>query len=153
MKTLTAHTILLIEDNVVVRNMLEAVLAEHGYTVAIAATVQDAEEARQRLGPAGIDLVVADVHLSDNMQAQEGIVLAERWLAMHPALPFLIISGDPRPFLLPRARAGMLQFLLKPFSIKEFLEILTTLLEHARAIERAFLPSLPAQLAREEPCA
>ena len=87
MNTPTAPTILLIEDNVVVRSMLETALAEHGYTVAPAATVQEAEAARQRLGLAGIDLVVADVHLSDNMQAQEGIVLVERWLAMRPTLP------------------------------------------------------------------
>ena len=153
MKTPIAYTILLIEDNVVVRNMLETALAEHGYTVATAATVQEAEEARQRLGPAGIDLVVADVHLSDNMQAQEGIVLAARWLAMHPILPFVIITGDPRPFTLPRAHAGMVQFLLKPFSIKEFFEIVATLLGHARIIECAFLPPLPAQVAREAPCA
>jgi DNA-binding NtrC family response regulator len=137
--------------------MLEVVLVEHGYVVATATTVQEAEAARKRLGPAGFDLVVVDVHLSDNMQALEGIVLAERWMATHPALPFLIISGDPRPFPLPRVDAGRLQFLLKPFSIKEFLEILTTLLGHARVVEGAFLSPhrapLPVHVARDTPCA
>ena len=152
MKTPTAHTILLIEDNVVVRRMLETALVDHGYTVATAATVQEAEEARQRLGPAGIDLVVADIHLSGNMQAQEGIVLAACWLTIHSTLPFVLITGDPRPFTLPHAYAGMLQFLLKPFSIKEFLEIVATLLRHARIIESAFLSPLPAQVAGEAPC-
>jgi DNA-binding NtrC family response regulator len=85
------------------------------------------------------------------MQAQEGIMLAARWLALHPTLPFVIITGDPRPFTLPCAHPGMLQFLLKPFSIKEFFEILATLLRYARIIESAFLPPLSAQVAREAP--
>jgi DNA-binding NtrC family response regulator len=153
MKTPTAHTILLIEDNVVVCRMLETILVDHGYTIATAATVQDAEETRQRLGPAGIALVVADVHLSDDMQAQEGIELAARWLALHPKLPVLLISGDPRPFALPRAHAGRLQFLLKPFSLQEFLGTVAMLLQYASIMEGAGLPPLPAQVAREAPWA
>jgi DNA-binding NtrC family response regulator len=130
--------------------MLEAVLTEHGYTVATAATVQEAEETRQRLGPAGLDLVIVDVHLTDDMQEREGIVLSERWLTMYPTLPFLLISGDPGPLALPSVNNGMLQFLRKPFSIQEFIEILRALLGHARIIECAVLPSYPDSLTPKE---
>ena len=115
-------TILVVDDEEPVRETLVEVLSMHGYRVFTAASVEQAEESKTQLGIEGIQLVITDVNLLPAAQAQAGYALAQRWRAMHPELPMILMSGDPRNEDLPEVRDGLLRFLLKPFSMDALLE-------------------------------
>jgi CheY-like chemotaxis protein len=115
-------TVLIIDDEEPVRQALVEVLSFHGYRVITAASVGDAEEAKQQLGAERIDLVIADVHLTPGRQVRAGYALAQRWSAGRPRLPIILISGDSANQDLPDVRSGAIRFLLKPFQMKIYLE-------------------------------
>jgi two-component system OmpR family response regulator len=122
------HTVLVVDDEVGVRETLYQGLSFHGYQVITAATVQKAEKALQRLGVAKTDLVIADINLTPASKGQEGYALYQRWSALYPALPFILISGDPNNQELPHVRAGAVRFLAKPFGIEALIEAIREVL-------------------------
>jgi DNA-binding NtrC family response regulator len=103
-------TVLIVEDEVGVRELLYEALRIYGYRVVTAATVQEAENALQSLGVAETDLVITDINLMPAHIAQEGYALYQRWRALYPALHFLLISGDSRNQELPDIRSGAVRF-------------------------------------------
>jgi CheY-like chemotaxis protein len=115
-------TILVVDDEEPVRETLLEVLSMHGYRVLSAASVEQAEETKTRLGIEGMQLVITDVHLSPVAQPRAGYALAQRWRATHPELPIILISGDPTNEDLPEVRDGSLGFLLKPFRMEVLLD-------------------------------
>jgi CheY-like chemotaxis protein len=115
-------TILVVDDEEPVRETLVEVLSMQGYRVITAASVEQAEETKTRLGVEGIQLLITDVHLSPVAQARAGYALAQRWRAMHPELPIILISGDSTNEDLPEVRDGSLGFLLKPFRMEALLD-------------------------------
>jgi DNA-binding NtrC family response regulator len=115
-------TVLIIEDDAGVRDFLEDALRLHGYQALPVGSVPDAEAARQRLGPGGIDLVIADIHLTPDPTAREGYALAQRWRAQEPTLPVLLISGDPSLQALPEVQAGTMRFVAKPLALAAVLQ-------------------------------
>ena len=121
-------TILIIEDHDSIRELLHEVLGTYGYSVITAATVQEAEEIRQRLSPEVIGLVLSDINLSRTPDGQEGYDLFQRWTAAHPALPFVLMSAAVSSLALPAVRTGSVRFLAKPFDLDELLGILQVLL-------------------------
>jgi DNA-binding NtrC family response regulator len=120
-------TILVIDDDPAVGNLLCETLELHGYQTVRAETVQQAEEALQWLGTARIGLVVTDINLTRGSHAQEGYDLYQRWTAMHPTLPFLLMSGDPSSQSLPAVRRGVVRLLSKPFPLTIFLDAVRAL--------------------------
>jgi CheY-like chemotaxis protein len=114
-------TMLLIDDAAAMRTALARTLTRPGYRVCTAATVPEAEALLCCLGAAAIHLVIADIHLTSDPLACEGYALYGRWRAAHPALPFLLISGDPSSRALPAIQRGAVRFLLKPFGLQELL--------------------------------
>ena len=122
----TRPTVLLIEDETVLRDILQEALETFGYAVVTAATVPEAEALRHRLGAEAIGLVLADIHLSHH--GQEGYALFQRWTALHPTLPFVLMSGAANSRDLPAVQTGAVRFLAKPFNLDELLEIIQALL-------------------------
>jgi CheY-like chemotaxis protein len=116
-------TILVVDDEEPVREALVEMLSIQGYRVITAASVGDAEEAKQRLGVEGIHLVITDVHLTPGRQLRAGYALAQRWRMEQPRLPIILMSGDPSNQDVPEVRDGSLRFLLKPFRMEVFLEV------------------------------
>jgi DNA-binding NtrC family response regulator len=107
-------TVLIVDDVARLRAVLADLLRLHGYQALPVGTVPEAEAARQRLGPGGLDLVIADIHLTVDPAAREGYALAQRWRAQEPTLPVILISGDPSLQALPEIQAGTMRFLAKP---------------------------------------
>ena len=99
------------------------VLSTQGYRVLTAANVEQAEATKTQLGLAGIQLLITDVNLLPATQVRAGYALAQRWLALHPELPIILISGDPSNEDLPEVRDGLLGFLLKPFRMNTLIEV------------------------------
>lgn len=120
--------VLLIDDDAGIRYVLQEVLRHHGYQAETAATVEEAEKIKQRLGAEAIGVVIIDVHLTPNPRFHEGYTLYEEWTALHPTLPFLLISGISTSQNLPAISAGDVPFLAKPFTMEAFLEWVQRLL-------------------------
>lgn len=107
-------TVLIVEDEACLRAVLADLLRLYGYQALPVGTVPEAEAARQRLGPGGIDLVIANINLTPDPAAREGYARAQRWRAQEPTLPVILISGDPSLQALPEIQAGAIRFLAKP---------------------------------------
>ena len=120
----TQSLVLIVDDDEAIRDILEALLSFHGYTVLTASTVQEAEDARQLLGFPEIGLVICDVHLSGNIDRQEGYWLCRNWKEANPSLLFVLISGDLSMKNLPAVRAGVMPFISKPFAVEELLAMI-----------------------------
>lgn len=120
----TQSLVLIVDDDEAIRDILEALLSFHGYTVLTASTAQEAEDARQLLGFPEIGLVICDVHLSGNIDLQEGYWLCRNWKEADPALLFVLISGDLSMKHLPAVRAGVMPFISKPFAVEELLALI-----------------------------
>ena len=106
------ETVLLLEDEAMVRAMAERVLRSAGYRVLSASTGAEAERHVRKLGPQ-IALVVSDVVLPE-LSGREAV---ERLRAIQPGLKALFMSGYTDDAIL---RGGYLApgvaFLQKPFT-------------------------------------
>ncbi len=122
--------VLLIDDDAGIRYVLQEVLRHHGFQVETAATVEEAEKVKQRLGVETIGAVIVDVdvHLTTNPRFKEGYSLYEEWTGLHPNLPFLLISGVSSSQNLPAISTGVVPFLAKPFTMEALLELVQRLL-------------------------
>lgn len=103
--------ILLVEDDLDVRLLLEHVLMAEGYEVT---AVETAASAHALLDQARFDLVIADGILVDG----DGTMVAQK--AIERMTKALIITGDA--LHLPTERLQMFDYLLKPLSPQELLQ-------------------------------
>ena len=124
----THDTVLIVDDEAGVREILHEALSAYGYRVITAASVQEAERALQGLGVPETNLVITDINLTPAHNAHEGYALYQRWGALYPALRFILISGDPANHALPDVRSGAVRFLAKPFEIDALLEVVREVL-------------------------
>jgi len=107
-------TVLLAEDEEVVRTMGVEILEGFGYTVLEAAEPADAL-AHARTHDGAIDLLITDVI----MPGMNGRALAEQVTALRPGIRVLYISGYPADFISDRAvLEDGVNFLQKPFSLR-----------------------------------
>ncbi|MBI1798918.1 MAG: PAS domain S-box protein [Candidatus Eisenbacteria bacterium] len=105
-------SVLLIEDDEMVRALLEEALAAAGYEVMVAQNGRDALERADSLLDR-VDIVVTDV-VMPNLSGPD---VAERLRAIRPGLPVLFISGYTDDELATRVRpVSDSAFLQKPFS-------------------------------------
>jgi DNA-binding response OmpR family regulator len=109
--------VLLIDDDVEVLRVLQLGLEDSNLETIIAGTFT---EARNLLREHKFDLVVCDVLLP----GETGPEFHERMSLTHRDLPpFLFSSGLPRSSLLAPYPSGVAGILMKPFTIREFLEV------------------------------
>jgi len=82
-----SHTVLIVEDNPDIREILEITLSEAGFAVVAAETAREAMHQLELLQ--ALDLVLADFNLPD------GRNLVPDLKKVRPKLPVLVLSGDP----------------------------------------------------------
>ena len=95
------------------------------------ATEQEAEAVKSEIASDGLGLVITDIHLSNNRQAQGGVRLFERWTAAAPTLPFLFMSENANDANLPAIRARKASFIAKPVIRREILDAVAVRLLNA----------------------
>lgn len=118
-------TVLVADDDDLVRHALVDLLTLEGYRVVAAYDGQDALEAAQRDRP---DLVVADLQ----MPRLWGDALIDRLRAAHVAAPVIIVTASA--FTPATSPARLIR---KPFDIDEFLAAVETTLDAAPAVHPA----------------
>lgn len=121
-------TVLLVEDEELVRRSLEETLAQHGFRVLHARDAAEALALSESYG-GKIDLLVTDVV----MPGMDGYELAQRMAHSRPGMPVLFISGYGDEARMNRLRGR--PFFPKPFSPAALLEKVQSLLS----------PHLPAE--------
>ncbi len=119
------ETILLIEDEDVVRQMVKAILEPRGYSVIAAATAAEALE-KARAAGAAIRLVLSDVVLPDGNARR----ISERIREFIPRVQYLFMSGYTSNAIFHNGVLDpSVQFIEKPFNPRELLVRIRELLD------------------------
>ena len=109
-------TILLVEDEDMVRNVAERALTRQGYTVI---TASDGEQGLARLAEVGkVDLLISDVV----MPGMDGPTMVRTVREAHPDIPVLFMSGYAEEQLRKSIDIANVAFLPKPFSVSQLAE-------------------------------
>jgi two-component system, cell cycle sensor histidine kinase and response regulator CckA len=109
-------TIMLVEDEDMVRAVAERALVRNGYTVVTAANGEEAIEALT--GRTDIDLLVSDVV----MPVMDGPTMVRHVRESMPTLPILFMSGYAEEQLRKMIDLDNIAFLPKPFSVQQLAE-------------------------------
>ena len=109
-------TVLLVEDEPMVRSVAERALTRHGYTVITADNGEDALEILARNEP--VDLLISDVV----MPGMDGPTMVREARQSRPDLKILFMSGYAEEQLRNSIDIENVNFLPKPFSVTELAE-------------------------------
>jgi len=126
MRQVAAPTVLLVEDEVLISNLVAASLSEHGFNVHETTT---ADEALRYMHAGGdVDVLFTDVNLPGSM---DGAELALRARELRPDLPIVYASGRYQPTdigaLVPRS-----VFVSKPYDPDDIGMLLSRFTERSR---------------------
>jgi len=119
-------SILIVDDEEPIRDLLGWLLEDHGHTIYPAADGYKALALLRAEKP--VDIVLSDI----NMPGMDGVTLCRVIEAEFPNLPVLLISGRPRP-------DGIKAFVAKPFRaavLTREIEQLTSATRSVRVGER-----------------
>lgn len=114
-------TVLLVDDEEILRRLLSRLLTEAGFGVVEAENGAMALETARRIN-GGLDLVVTDIH----MPVMDGMEFARQFRPLHPAVPILFITGRDLPAS-PDASVPTKELLRKPFRSEAFLAAVSQL--------------------------
>lgn len=111
----TPHTVLVVDDEQVVREAARRILSTRGF---VPRTACDAEEALSLVQTAAPDVVVVDLMLP----GQSGIEFLEQIYPDHPDVVVIVTTGYTRlDHAVASLRSGAFDFLPKPFTVNELL--------------------------------
>jgi two-component system cell cycle sensor histidine kinase/response regulator CckA len=119
----SARTLLVVDDDPLVRQVETEILRLQGYTVLEAGSA--AEALRLAASTATIHLLITDLAMPET----DGLELTRRFRAAHPKTPVLLVSGS-LPLLRVRSEPDLehFEFLAKPFQFDELLHKVRKLL-------------------------
>ena len=134
-RAVTNNQILVVDDEIGIRELLSEILTDEGYRVQLAESAGSAREARQQGRP---DLVLLDIWMPDT----DGISLLKEWLSLGLlTMPVVMMSGHGSiETAVEATRIGAFDFLEKPISLPKLLATV------ARAL--LALPVTPASVQR-----
>ncbi len=116
--------ILLVEDNVSVRNAVGMVLELEGYIVTPVASLSEATH-HVRLGRR-VDLLISDYHLGDGETGTQVIATLRELLG--PSLRAILMTGDTSSAIMQLPGDPYLRIASKPIKAEELLQLLRALL-------------------------
>ena len=126
--------IMVVDDEVGIRELLSEILADEGHQVMLAESAGDARRLRERSRP---DLVLLDIWMPD----ADGITLLKEWAASGQlTMPVVMMSGHGTiETAVEATRIGALDFLEKPIALQR---LLATVKRALRNPETAAAPEL-----------
>ena len=109
--------ILVIDDEVGIRELFSEILADEGYNVSTAANSAEARRIRQTLTP---DVILLDIWMPDT----DGMTLLKEWASQGPLpCPIIMMSGHANIDMAVEAtKFGAYTFLEKPTSMRALIE-------------------------------
>jgi len=120
--------ILIVDDEVGIRELLSEILADEGHQVLLAESAGAARELRERQRP---DLVLLDIWMPDT----DGITLLKEWAATGQlTMPVIMMSGHGTiETAVEATRIGALDFLEKPIALQRLLATVKRALRNQEA--------------------
>jgi DNA-binding response OmpR family regulator len=135
-------TLLLVDDELIVRRLLGDALARAGYHVELASSDT---EALDRLARPGIDMLLVDLRLGD----ADGVQVMQAARRLWPRLPIIMLTANGSlSSAIAAVRCGVADYLLKPIDLETLRERVAAILdEYALSRARAEqLTSMYSQL-------
>ena len=129
-------TILVVDDELGIRDLLSEILNDEGHHVELAENASQAREVRQRLRP---DLVLLDIWMPDT----DGVTLLKEWAATGALnMPVIMMSGHATiETAVEATKIGAKAFLEKPITLQKLL----------KAVESGLSGDAPAAPAGRKP--
>jgi PAS domain S-box-containing protein len=121
----TGGTVVVIEDEPLVRLGFQTMLEGWGFEVMSGATAEEVLEEIDRSGHRP-DLIIADYRLPNNAVGTEAILAVQQHCGSHA--PGLIVTGDTAPQRLREAKASGFELLHKPVAAHELRKVVNALL-------------------------
>ena len=120
--------ILVVDDEVGIRELLSEILEDEGHQVALAESAGDARRIREQARP---DLVLLDIWMPDT----DGITLLKEWAASGQlTMPVVMMSGHATiETAVEATRIGALDFLEKPIALQRLLATVKRALRNPEA--------------------
>jgi DNA-binding NtrC family response regulator len=126
-----SHSILIVDDDPLIRSSLTNILADDGTEVRVAAS---AEEALGMLAEAAPEIVLSDVLMS----GMDGIALLKLLRERAPGVDVILMTAfDDMPTVAAAMREGAVDFLVKPLDLHDLRRVLTRVTDDRRTRERA----------------
>lgn len=110
-------TILVVDDEVGIRELLSEILSDEGHTVELAENAEQARQLRARLVP---DMVLLDIWMPDT----DGVTLLKEWSSNGLlTMPVVMMSGHATiDTAVEATRIGAFNFLEKPIALQKLLK-------------------------------
>lgn len=125
------YRLLIVEDEAVIRFVLRCELERHGFEVTEfedgGTALECFNEDPEAWTGAFVDLLLPDTH---------GDLLIERFLALRPDLPVVLMTGDCDPDTERKARERQLTILRKPFPLERLRPLVAEMLRQADATQQ-----------------
>ena len=124
------RTILVVDDEPLVLELLSTGLKREGFHMLRAG---DGHEAMELFQSEAVDLAVIDYSLPDTC----GSELFKQFNALDPHIPVIVLTGHPNlEMAVELMKAGIRDYLCKPFSLKEVAARIRTILDSVKPAER-----------------
>lgn len=146
--------ILVVDDEVGIRELLSEILYDEGHTVDLAENAAQARACRAAVRP---DMVLLDIWMPDT----DGVTLLKEWASQGLLdMPVVMMSGHATiDTAVEATRIGAMDFLEKPITMQKLLRTISAALERGRAGSRPAAPPavpgrpgvLPAALPTQAP--
>ena len=142
---MAAKEILVVDDEIGIRELLSEILFDEGYRVHLAENAEEAREFRKRQAP---DLVLLDIWMPET----DGLTLLKEWAAQGLlTMPVIMISGHGTiETAVEATRIGAMDFLEKPIALQKLLATVANAIQRVlpqgkqavAAAEKSPLPSM-----------
>jgi DNA-binding NtrC family response regulator len=121
--------ILVVDDEIGIRELLSEILSDEGHVVA---TAESAASARRMRSDAEPELILLDIWMPDT----DGVTLLKEWVAAGPlTVPVIMMSGHATLETAAEAtRLGALDFLEKPIALARLLGAVRAGLDHGQRL-------------------
>lgn len=125
---MASKKILVVDDEVGIRELLNEILQDEGYQVQLAENAAQAREAREQARP---DVVLLDIWMPDS----DGITLLKEWGNNGQlTMPVIMMSGHGSiDTAVEATRIGAFDFLEKPIALKKLLKTVSDALKQSEA--------------------
>ena len=125
------HTILIVDDEADIRNLVKGILEDEGYNILTAGTSDDAYKILEKESP---HLVILDIWLQGSKH--DGLQILEQSTQRYPHIPIIMISGHGTiETAVAAIKQGAYDFIEKPFKADRLLLMARRALE-AAALKR-----------------
>lgn len=121
------RSILVVDDELLIRDLLYDFFKDHGWDISIA---ENGEKALEVLRAKKVDLVLSDV----KMPEMDGLDLSRKLRESYPMLPVVLMTGYPSvDSVIDALRNKVVDYIVKPFNINQLYKAVESQLREKEA--------------------